>query len=63
MRIALGAHPKRRRAVVRRDGAEAEDVQLIEQELDVRGDVVGDEDQRRIRRRWRELAHAVRAAR
>ena len=57
--MAFGADPQRRRAVVGRDGAEAEDVQLVEEELHVRGHVVRDEDERGVSRRWGQLAHAV----
>ena len=58
--MAVGADAQRRRPVVGGDRAEAEDVQLIEQELHVRGHVVRDEDERCVGRRWGQLAHAVR---
>ena len=52
----LEARGERRRSVRGGDGAEAQHVQLIEQQLDVRRDVVGDENQRRIRW-WRDGLH------
>ena len=61
--MALGAHPKRRRPIVGGDGAEPEDVKLVEQQLHVRGHVVRDEDERRVGRRRSQLGHALRAGR
>ena len=49
IRAVLEAGRERARPVGRGDGAEAEHVQLVEQQLDVRRHVVGDEDQRCIR--------------
>ena len=54
---------KGRGAIVRRHGPEAEDVQLIEQQLHVRRHVVRDEDQRGVGRRWGKFTHAIRVAR
>ena len=44
--MVLEARRQRRRPVRRRDRAKAENVELIEQQLHVRGDIVGDENQR-----------------
>ena len=51
VRAMLETRRKRRRAVRRGNRAEPQHVQLIEQKLDVRRDVVGDEYQRRVSRR------------
>ena len=60
--LLLEAGGERRRPVVRRDRAEAEHVELVEEQLHVRRNVVGDEDERRVGRGRRELGHRIRGA-
>ena len=58
--MPLRAYAKGRGAIVRRHGPEAEDVELVEQQLHVRRHVVRDEDQRGVGRWWGKLAHSIR---
>jgi hypothetical protein len=62
VRHLVEADLHRRRSVGRGDRPEAQDVELVEQQLHVRRHVVGDEDDRRVGGRGRELRHRLRDA-